>query len=296
MLLTQFRRFYDETFPESMEILISYFAVFGDSGIEIDTTLPLPELIETEILDHYGEHYNRIHRGILEDRSVIALLQAVAKGDRRIHSACRRAQLSEAKGGELVDHLRQIGILDLEPSREAPPEKEHPKQKLKREVARHRISHKLRFRSPFLRFWFRFVSPKHRRIEQGDYESVLAKFEEQDTAFTGLVFEELSQLYLRHRLGDDPYLRCGSYWDRQIELDILARLPGDGFIVGECKWTNTKVNKGELQKLLEKCDLVGLKPEQIWFFAKRGFSKELDAMRSDTLVLVSAEDMRTLIE
>ncbi len=296
MLLTQLRRFYDETFPESMETLVSYFAVFGESGIEVDTTVPLAELIETEILEHYGEHYNRIHTGILEDKSVIALLQAIAKGDRRIHSACRRAHLSEAKGGELVDHLRTIGILDLEVSREAPPEKQHPKQKLKREVARHRISHKLRFRSPFLRFWFRFVSPQHRRIERGDFESVLSRFAEQDTAFTGLVFEEISQLYLRQRLGEDPYLRCGSYWDRMVELDILARAPGGGFIVGECKWTNTNVNRSELQKLQEKCALVGLEPEQIWLFAKRGFSNELEAMRSDRLVLVSAEEMKTLIE
>lgn len=295
MLLIQLRRFYDETYPDSMETLISYYAVFGESGIEIDTTVPLPDLIETHILEQYGVHYNRIHTGILEDRSVIALLQAVAKGDRRIHSACRRARISEAKGGELIEHLCTIGILEIEISREAPPEKQHPKQKLKREVARHRISHKLRFRSPFLRFWFRFVSPQHRRIERGEYESVLERFAEQDTAFTGLVFEEISQLYVRHAFGDDPYLRCGSYWDRMIELDILARAPGGGFIVGECKWTNTKVNRGELQKLQEKCALVGLEPEQIWLFAKRGFSKELEAMRSDTLRLVCAEEMKTLV-
>lgn len=296
MLLTQLRRFYDETFPENMEILISYFAVFGESRIEIDTTVPLAELIETKVLEHYGEHYNRIHNGFLEDRGVIALLQAVAKGDRRIHSACRRAHVSELKGGEIIGHLRELGIIDIEASREAPPEKLHPKQKLKREVARHRISHKLRFRSPFLRFWFRFVSPQHRRIERGDFESVLSRFAEQDTAFTGLVFEEISQLYLRHRLGDNPYLRCGSYWDRMIELDILARAPGGGYIVGECKWTNTNVNRGELQKLQDKCALVGLEPEQIWFFAKRGFSNELEAMRSEKLVLVSAEEIRVLVE
>ena len=296
MLLTQLRRFYDETYPEDMETLISYFAVFGESGIEIDTTVPLPELIEAKVLEHYGELYNRIHMGFLEDRSVIALLQAVAKGDRRIHSVCRNARLSEAKGGELIEHLQRIGIVALEASREAPPVKEHPKQKLKREVARHRISHKLRFRSPFLRFWFRFISPNHRRIERGDYESVLSVFAEQDTAFTGLTFEEISQLYVRHRLGDDPYLRCGSYWDRLVELDVLARIPGDGFLVGECKWTSTSVNKGELQKLQEKCALVGLEPEQIWLFAKRGFSNELEAMQSDSLVLVSAEAMKVLIE
>lgn len=296
MLLTQLRRFYDETYPEDMETFISYFAVFGESGIEIDTTVPIAELIVTKVLDHYGEHYNRIHTGILEDRSVIALLQAVAKGDRRILSVCRNARLSEAKGGELIEHLRRIGIIGLEASREAPPKKLHPKQKLKREVARHRISHKIRFISPFLRFWFRFVSPNHRRIEKGDYESVLNLFAEHDTAFTGLTFEEISQQYVRHRLGDDPHLRCGSYWDRMIELDVLARIPGDGFLVGECKWTSTSVNRGELQKLQEKCALVGLEPAQIWFFAKRGFSNELEAMQSDSLVLVSAEAMKELLE
>ena len=296
MLLTQLRRFYNETYPEDMETFISYFAVFGESGIEVDTTLPLAELIETKVLDNYGELYNSIHVGILEDRSVIALLQAVAKGDRRILSVCKNAHLSEAKGGELIEHLQHIGIVALEASREAPPQKLHPKQKLKREVARHRISHKVRFRSPFLRFWFRFISPNHRRIEKGDYESVLSMFAEHDTAFTGLTFEEISQQYVRHRLGDDPYMRCGSYWDRLVELDVLARIPGDGFLVGECKWTNTSVNKSELQKLQEKCALVGLEPEQIWFFAKRGFSNELEAMRSNTLVLVSAEEMLVLVE
>lgn len=295
MLLTQLRRFYEVTYPESMEMLISYFAVFGDSGIEIDTSEPIGSLIETDILEHYGEHYNRIHNGFLEDRSVIALLQAVAKGDRRIHSACRRARLSEAKGGEIIAHLREMGILDVEVSREAPPQKLHPKQKLKREVARHRISHKLRFRSPFLRFWFRFISPMHRRIERGDFESVLARFREQDSAFTGLVFEEVSQLYFRLQMGDDPYLRCGSYWDRLIELDLLSRSENGGFIVGECKWTNTKVNRGELVKLQEKCALVGLEPEQVWLFAKRGFSNELRSMRCDALVLVEAEEMKTIL-
>jgi len=294
--LSALRHFYEATYPENMEALVSYFAVFGESGIEIDATVPLDELISTTILEHYAEHYNRIHLGLLEERDTIALLQAAAKGDRRIHSACRRAHISEARGGELIRQLRHQGIVSIEVSRESPTQKLHPKQKLKREVARHRISHKLRFPSPFLRFWFRFVSPMHRRIEQGDYESVLTRFSEQNTAFTGLVFEELSQLYFRHLTGDDPYRRCGSYWDRVIELDMLARSRSDGFIVGECKWTNTKVNRGELQKLQEKCAQVGLEPEQIWLFAKRGFSKELEAMQSERLVLVNAECMKSLLQ
>lgn len=296
MLLTQLRTFYTATFPENIEILIDYFSVFGGSGIAVDTTKPLETLIVENVLERYGELYNRMHADILEDQNAIRLLQAIARGDRRIHSACRRARISEAKGGEIISHLRAIGILGIEASREAPPRKTHPKQKLKREVARHRISHKLRFYTPFMRFWFYFISPQHKQIETGRFESVIHTFVQQHTAFTGLVFEELSQLYLRTQLHDDPTLRCGSYWDRQVELDILARLPSGGYIVGECKWTNTKINRSELAKLEEKCATVGLRPQKIYLFAKRGFSNELLQMQSDRLILVAASDFKKLLD
>ncbi len=295
MLIEQLKDFYHSTYPEDMETLIRYFAVFGGSGIDIDTTEDIEILLERNVLEHYGEHYNRIHTDILEDADTVALLQAIAKGDRRIHSACRRARISEARGGELIAHLRQLGIIDIEPSREAPPEKAYPKQKLKRELSRHRISHKLRFRQPFLRFWFRFISPQHRRIERGIYEGVFEHFNLQHTAFTGLVFEELSQQYLKRNLGDDPRLRCGSYWDRQIELDILARHPQGGFVVGECKWTNTKMNRSELVKLQEKCMTVGLRPISVYLFAKRGFSNELTDLQNDELTLVDAQRLSALL-
>lgn len=296
MLLTQFRKFYIETFPDNIETLIDYFSVFGGSGIEVDITQPLEILIVQNVLEHYGELYNLMHADILEDTNAIRLLQAIAKGDRRIHSACRRARISEAKGGEIIAHLRTIGILEIEASREAPPKKLHPKQKLKREVARHRISHKLRFRTPFMRFWFYFITPQHKQIETGNFEGMLQNFAQHHTAFTGLVFEELSQLYLKMALHNDPYLRCGSYWDRQVELDILARLPEEGFIVGECKWTNTKINRSELGKLEEKCAMIGLRPTKIYLFAKRGFSNELLQMKNDRLVLVAAKDFRALLD
>ncbi len=295
LLIDRLREFYHSTYPEDMETLIRYYAVFGGSGLDIDTTLPLETLIETEILDRFGEHYNRIHTDLLERPETVALLEAVAGGDRRIHSACRRAHLSETRGGEIFSHLQRAGILDLEPSREAPPQKRHPKQKLKKEVARHRISHKLRFRNAFLRFWFRFVTPKTRSIERGDYAPLFDTFDTQHTAFTGLVFEEISQLFLCRELGNDPRRRCGSYWDRQVELDLLARTENGGFVVGECKWTNTKMNRSELQKLEEKCALVGLEPERIVLFSKRGFSNELKQLENETLRLVDAAELQRLL-
>jgi len=66
--------------------------------------------------------------------------------------------------------------------------------------------------------------------------------------------------------------------------------------VGECKWTNHKVNKSELKKILDKCERLDIKPTQIALFSKRGFSKELLSMQGKDLALYSAEEFKALIK
>ncbi|OQX58701.1 MAG: hypothetical protein B5M52_04905 [Helicobacteraceae bacterium 4484_230] len=295
MLLKQFQSFYRHNFPDSMEQLIEYFSIFGAFGYDIDITQPIEKLILNTILDNYGELYNEISSITLGEPAYQHILSAIAVGDRRFHSACKRAHISEAKGAEIVEYFYKINVLKIEHSREAPPKKLHPKQRLKREVARHRISHKLRFISPFLRFWFYFIAPFHKKIETGNFESAIKLFREQHYSFTGFIFEELSMEMLQKQYLDDCLISAGSYWDRQVELDILAKTKSGKIIVGECKWTNTKINKSELTKLLEKCKTAAIKPDIITLFAKRGFSNELLRMKSDRLQLYSAEDFSDLL-
>lgn len=279
-----------------MERLIEYFAVFGGLGWEIDIDAPLPELIVTHICEQYGHLYNEIARRATDDHAYHRLLTAIAVGDRRMHSAFKRAHISESKGGQVLQYLRDAGILEMEYSREAPPVRDYPKQKLKREVARHRISHKMRFTSPFLRFWFYFIAPLHRDIEQGNYERLLERFEQRRQSFTGFAFEELSNLFLELMHQEDPIVDSGSYWDRQVEIDIFARTGNGRTIIGECKWTNHKINKSELWKLKDKCRKIELEPDTIAMFCKRGFSKELEQMKGPELELYSAKDFEWLLQ
>jgi hypothetical protein len=295
MLLKQFQSFYRHNFPDSIEQLIEYFSVFGAFKHEIDITLPIDELIVNAVLDNYGKLYNEVSSITLDEPVYQRLLTAIATGDRRFHSACRRAHISESMGAGIVEYFCEIGILRIERSREMPPKKIHPKQRLKREVARHRISDKLRFNSPFLRFWFYFIAPFHNKIETGNFDPVIKLFNEQHYSFTGFIFEELSLEMLHRRYLDNPLVSAGSYWDRQVELDILAKTKSGKIIVGECKWTNTKINKSELTKLLEKCKTASITPDVIALFAKRGFSNELLRMKSDQLQLYSAEDFSDLL-
>jgi uncharacterized protein len=294
MLLKLFRSFSVQNYPNDMEQCIDAFSVFGGFGRALDLDTPIETLITEHILEHYGELYNIIASMIHDDEDSRRLLSAIAIGDRRTHSAFKRAHLSQTRGMASLDFLRQNGLLFLEKSREQAPQKLYPKQRLKREISRHRISHKLRFNLPFLRFWFYFIAPRHKAIESGDFESVLDAYGQHRQAFSGYLFEELSNLLLQET-ATYAIIDSGSYWDRQIEIDLLTVDERGEITIGECKWTNHKINKKELHKLEEKCEKLDIEPNTIVLFSKRGFSNELEHHASDKLKLFCAEDFAKLL-
>ncbi len=81
-----------------------------------------------------------------------------------------------------------------------------------------------------------------------------------------------------------------------VEIDILAITKSMKIYVGECKWTNHKVNKKEVHKLLEKCTKLGISPNKVLLFSKRGFSNELEHNQSPNLALYCAEDFSILLK
>lgn len=294
MILQQFRSFYFYHKIHDMERLIEHFSVFGGLGWQIDIDAPLEELIVTEILDNFAVLHNQILELTTEDKQYARLLTTLARGDRRIFSAFNKSGLTNLSGGLSLKHLQNTGVLEAEYSREEPAIKNG--DKLKREIARHRISHKMRFTSPFLRFWFYFISPMRRYIEEGDYEKVIENFKQHHQSFVGYTFEELSNEMMKFECSELELIDSGSYWDRHVEIDLMATdLKGD-MIVGECKWKNHKMNKKELNKLIEKCEKVNFEPDYIVLFAKRGFSKELLSLKSKHLRLYACEDFEELLK
>ena len=294
-LIEQFRAFYFKNYYDDMEILIEYFAVFGGLEIEIDGTLSIKELIHIHVLNNFDDLNSKIQKLVYDDPVNIRLLNALAVGDRRIFSAFKRAGLNNGNGGGALEILQNMGILALEYSREKDP-KENNDAKLKREVARHRISHKVLFNHPFLRFWFYFVQPHAKEIQEGEFTNFLNTFDEKQNQYTSLIFEELSELLLNYNLRDAGILSSGSYWDMNMEIDIMMLTDNDKIYIGECKWTNHKLNKKELHKLNEKCEKLNIIPSQIVFFSKRGFSKELISLQGKELALYSVDDFEALLK
>ncbi|EDZ63416.1 protein containing DUF234, DEXX-box ATPase C-terminal domain [Sulfurimonas gotlandica GD1] len=295
-LLEQFRSFYFRNFPDDMEIQIEYFAIFGGLGLEIDTAKPTTFLIEEHILQNFDSLNEKIEQLTLNDTNNKRLLTALAVGDRRIFSAFKRAGLNNGNGGGALNFLQEKGLIQIEYSREEPAKSLNPKGKLKKEIARHRISHKVLFTYPFIRFWFYFIYPHIREIRNGDYDKLFKNFESKQNSYTSLVFEELSEVLLNYNLRDAQILSSGSYWDANVEIDILTVTDDERVYVAECKWTNHQVNKSELHKLEEKCEKLDIEPSQVILFSKRGFSKELKQMEGKDLALYSCEDFKALVK
>lgn len=295
-LLEQFRSFYLRNYPDDMEMQIEYFALFGGLGWEIDTTKPLPFLITELILEKYEEINKKIEDLTLSNREYLRLLHALAVGDRKIFSAFNRAGLNNANGGSALNFLQEKGLIQIEFSREEPARSLNPNGKLKREVARHRISHKVLFTHPFVRFWFYFIVPHAKEIKNYKYDNFFKDFEIRRHSYTSLVFEELSEVLLNYNLRDSQILSSGSYWDANIEIDILTITEDEKVYAAECKWSNHKVNKKEWHKLLDKCEKLGIEPTQVVLFSKRGFSKELLQCQGKKLALYCSQDFEALLK
>ena len=295
-LLNQFRSFYFRNYPDDMETLIDYFAIFGGLGWDIDTSKSITFIIEELILENFCVLNQKMEELTLSNTNNKRLLRALAVGDRRIFSAFNRAGLNNANGGSALNYLQEKGLVSIEYSREESAKSLHPNSKLKRDVARHRISHKVLFTQPFVRFWFYFIAPHAKEILKHNYDNLFKDFATRQNSYTSLVFEELSEILLNYYIRDSQILSSGSYWDANVEIDILTITQDAKIYVAECKWTNHKVNKKELTKLLEKCERLNIEPTQIALFSKRGFSKELMSKTGKDLALYSSSDFKELLK
>ena len=295
-LLEQFRSFYFRNYPDDMEQLIEYFSVFGGLGWDIDTSKPITQLIESVILENFSTLNEKMQKLTLGEPNNKRLLRALAVSDRRIFSAFKRAGLNNGNGGAALNFLQEKGFITIEYSREEPAKSLKPNSKLKREVARHRISHKVLFTQPFVRFWFYFIAPHTKDILEKNYENLFADFALRQNSYTSLVFEELSELLLNYHIRDSQILSSGSYWDANIEIDILTVTDDEKTYIAECKWTNHKITKKELHKLEQKCEKLEIVPTQIALFCKSGFSKELLTLAGKDLALYSSDDFKALLK
>ncbi|MDD5372848.1 MAG: DUF234 domain-containing protein [Sulfurimonas sp.] len=283
-LLEQFRSFCFQNKPQDLEQAIEYFSVFGGMGWSVDMTKPLEELILSKVLKNYTYIHSDISKVTQSDKVSHSLLSAVAAGDGRVHSALKRARISRAEGEDAIDTLCSKNLLKREFSLESPPE---PDEK---------IDEKLNFNTPFMRFWFAFVSPYFKSIKEGDFKEATEQFANRKSEFYELTFKKLSQEVMKKSFKDDAIVEIGSYWDRKVQIDILAKTSSGKIIAGICKYSNQKAKKSELAKLKEQCEAAELTPDICVIVSKSGFSNELKALKGEDVKLFALKNFKILLE
>ncbi|WP_457746095.1 DUF234 domain-containing protein [Sulfurimonas sp.] len=254
------------------------FAIFGGvSWGKIDTTKPSYALIEELILKDYSYIRNDITE--LTDGQPLyhSILTAVAQSDGKLHAVFKRANVAEDVGQKAVETLRERGILRQKRCKGA--------------------DDKLFFTTPFLRFWFAFVSPLFKGIRDGDFSEIKERWQRHENEFTHLTFKELSAELLRETFKEDSIMEMSEYWQNDaLSIDIYGLTKSKKRVVGICKYTNTKVKKSELTRLQELCHKANIQADIFVLIAKKGFSSELKSQKSQQLKLYTLKNFKALVE
>jgi hypothetical protein len=287
-LLAQFRSFCYQNKVTDFEKAVEYFAVFGGMGWSVDMTKPLDKLIVNKVLNNYRYIHGDLTKITHSKPTYHAMLTAIATGDRREHSAFKKVNVGREEGEEVIDFLIKDGFLKFDRSVEKPVNEADG------------ISDKLLFITPFMRFWFAVVSPTYKGIKEGDYKEVTARWSSIKSEFTALIYQqlflELIQLSFKDEFEGDAIETIGSYYDKNVEIDILAKRKSGAMLAGSCKLGKQKMNKSELTKLKENCIKAELEVDTFILFSKNKFSSELKKEKGEKVRLFSLRNLAKLMD
>ncbi len=287
-LLQQFRSFCYQNKVTDFEKAVEYFAVFGGMGWSVDMAKPLDVLIKNKVLNNYRYIHGDLTKITHSKPNYHAMLSAIATGDRREHSAFKKVNIGREEGEEVIDFLIKDGFLVFDKSVEKPVDEKDG------------ISDKLLFVTPFMRFWFATVSPTYKSIKEGEYDDFTKRWSSMKHEFSTLIYiqliRELLQLSFKNEFEGDAIESIGSYYDKNVEIDILIKRNSGAVLAGSCKLGKQKSNKAELSKLKEACKKAELDVETYILFSKNKFSSELKKEKGKNVRLFSLRNLAKLMD
>jgi len=287
-LLQHFRSFAYQNDIKDLDTALEYFAVFGGTGWEVDTAKSVETLIEEKILRNYESLHQSITRYTHNNPVYHRLLTIIALGTEHEHDAFKKAKIGRDRGEEAIDYLEQKSLLRFDLSvEEAAKESE-------------RLSDRLLFRLPFMRFWFAAISPYYQSIAAGNYDEFKGKWQEIKGNFSIMLSNMLIRDLVVQRIAaehvDDPVTAIGSYYDKKTRMELLAVRKSGKMLAGECKYSRKPAEAHMLSALKEKCQKADLDAEEYVLFSKHGFSEELEQMQGKDVTLLSQKDLSSLLD
>jgi len=285
-----------EFFPRYSPVqLVTVHAILGgvptylqtfDDGLSISENIRRTILSETTVFRQ--EPVLLIQDEVTEPRNHLAILQAIGQGARTQSEIARLAGVDRAHTGRYLSTLQQLQLV----RRDIPATERNP--------AKSRKGH-YTIADPYLRFHFRFLSPRMDWLEYGRTDRVLEVIQSELPGFVGSsAFEPMCRQWLvgAGDQGKLPFVpeRVGGYWDRRLQLDVVALSWAErSILLGEAKWTERPMGVNELEDLIRRSRTVV--PGHQWhvqyaLFSRSGFTRSLrQKAKGQPVMLVSLKDM-----
>ncbi|MEA1953972.1 MAG: DUF234 domain-containing protein [Campylobacterota bacterium] len=287
-LLQHFRSFAYQNNIKDFNKALEYFSVFGGTGWDIDTSKSLDILIKEKVLSNYEPIHNGITRFTHGNALYHMLLSIIALGESHEDAVFKKARVGRDKGEEAVDYLEMKSLLKFDTSVEKPLKSSDGK------------SDRVFFELPFMRFWFATVSPYYKSIATKDFSEFEGKWSQLRGNFSillsNLLLLELTKQTVASKFADDPIVSIGSYYDKQTEIDILAKRKSGKMLVGACKYSTKPAKINMIETLKQKCEKAELNVDEYVLFSKNGFSSEVEQMKDAEVTLLSSSHLATLLD
>ena len=287
-LLQHFRSFAYQNNIRDFDKALEYFTVFGGTGWAVDGSKSVDELIEEKVLRNYESIHKSMTRYTHNNPVYHMLLSIVALGVNHEHDVFKKAKLGKDRGEEAIDYLEKKSLLKFDFSVEKPLKEGDGK------------SDKVFFELPFMRFWFAMISPYYKSISEGDFSEFEEKWNQLRGNFSILLSNqlvlELVKQSVATKFSDDPIVSIGSYYDKHVQIEILAIRKSGKMLAGECKYSKDAAKINMLNSLKEKCQKAELDITDYVLFSKNGFSSEVEQVKDADITLLSHGHLSSLLD
>ncbi|MGD2092079.1 MAG: ATP-binding protein [Candidatus Aminicenantes bacterium] len=264
---------------KSEQELVEFYAVTGGVPKYIEVFQSANNIfaaIEKNVLNKQGFLYEEpiflLEREVGEISSYFSIISAIARENHKLSKIATALGVSQTN---LTRYLKTLIDLDLIERRVPVTEFDPSKSK----QGLYYIT------DNYFQFWFKFIYPFRSYIEMDDTTFVMDKIKQNFIDnHVSFVFEYvcLQKMWQLNKQNELPFkfTRVGRWWDKNTEMDIVG-LNEDTkeIILGECKYTNVKVDMDLFYQLIQKGREVpwnkNHRREYYILFSKSGFTHEL---------------------
>lgn len=231
--------------------LVEYYAVTGGVPKYIELFKNEKDIftaIKNSVINKnsflYEEPEFLMKKEVKEVGTYFSIIKVIASGASKLGEIAERLNVKQTS---LTNYLKTL--IELEILRREVPVTETNPEKSKRSI--------YKINDNFIRFWFRFVYPNKDQIEIGNTDYVLnlikRNFVDNHLSF---VYEDVC----KEIVSNDKALKIdkiGKWWDKEEEIDIVGISSiQKKLYIGECKWTNKKMNTTVLNRLKSKSERI----------------------------------------